>query len=370
MDALVLIPVGALLVAASLRFEKAAGRGLLCGMAVMVVFGLFLGVRALLPDETVFFASEVSRRVRAQIQEFRKSGSRDYLVLEGSSVTAHGCDPKVVRQELAASGLDVGVLQFSAQGANHFERTFLMDAFWRGLTSEERGRLESGRVVMAREVFDSYDREPLYLFQKDSYTERAKVYMSPEYAWAAWDAHWNSLPIELSATNKAFVSLGCFEKILERLLMNRFGAGALSGMDFRAFKKKTGAFFGMEGSKPSFDYQSAEKDFRKLQKKQSDEFSIPRGWFFCNEFKTRKTKAWVDKQISFAMPALEINRYTYQNNFQRISKEITIGPPAPAEMEKFFGSENWFDGVHPTKDGAVDFSKWLGKQAADIEIFK
>lgn len=55
MDALVLIPVGALLVAASLRFEKAAGQGLLCGMSVMLVFVLFLGVRALVPDETVFF---------------------------------------------------------------------------------------------------------------------------------------------------------------------------------------------------------------------------------------------------------------------------------------------------------------------------
>lgn len=67
--------------------------------------------------------------MRAQIQEFRKSGSRDYLLVEGSSVTAHGCDPKVVRQELAVQGLDVGVLQFSAQGANHFERTFFDGCF-------------------------------------------------------------------------------------------------------------------------------------------------------------------------------------------------------------------------------------------------
>lgn len=297
MDALVLIPVGALLLAASLRFEKATGRGLLCGMAVMIVFVSFLGVRALVPDETVFFASEVSRRVRAQIQEFRESGSRDYLVLEGSSVTAHGCDPKGMRQELAASGLDVGVLQFSAQGANHFERAFLMEAFWRGLNDDDKARLQNGRVVLAKEVFDAYDNDPLYLFTKESLTDRAKVYMSPEYAWVAWRAYWASLPENLSGMERMAMSSKYLPKILERLLLNRFGAGALADMNSRARKKKTSAFFALEGSKQNFDYHEAEINRRDFTYDPVARAAISPGWMTCEMFKSKKTSPWVDEEL-------------------------------------------------------------------------
>ena len=96
MDALVLIPVGALVLVASLRFDSAVGRGWRCAGAVGAVICLFLGIRAMLPDETVFFASEVARRVRGQVAEFQKSNARDFVVVEGSSVAAHGCDPKVI----------------------------------------------------------------------------------------------------------------------------------------------------------------------------------------------------------------------------------------------------------------------------------
>ena len=229
MDALVLIAVGALVLVASLRFDSTVGRGWRCAGAVGAVICLFLGIRAILPDETVFFASEVARRVRGQVAEFQKSNARDFVVVEGSSVAAHGCDPKILREEMAKRGVDVGVLQFSAQGANHFERAFFMEAFWRRLAPGERERLESGRVVVLREVFDAYDRDPLYLFAKDSYTERAKVYMSPEYAWAAWRAFLAGMPNGISEMEKWRRGLEMGGIVLDRLLLNRFAAGALSG---------------------------------------------------------------------------------------------------------------------------------------------
>lgn len=361
MDALVLIPVGALVLLSSLRFDAARGSGWICGMAVGVVFCLFLGLRSMIPDEVVFFASEVSRRVRGQVEEFRKSGARDFIVVEGSSVTAYGINPVVIRDELKRRGLDLGVLQFSAQGANHFERAFFLEAFWRGLTASERDRFREGRVVLLREIFDAYDNEPLYLFEKDSYTERAKVYMSPGYAVAAWEAFLDGLPEGMPAAERWRREVEMGALLVERVLLNRFGAGALSGMDWRARKRKTGAFFALEGEKGNFDYVAAVSGMEAWTDSQGSAFEIPRGWRKCRDFLQERTAGWVDSEAFFAMPTLEGNRRVYQMGFKKSQEGLVLGPPDRAGMKEFVGKEFWFDGVHPKRAGAERFSKWLAE---------
>ena len=362
MDALVLIPVGALVLVASLRFDSAVGRGWRCAGAVGAVICLFLGIRAMLPDETVFFASEVARRVRGQVAEFQKSNARDFLVVEGSSVAAHGCDPKVLREEMAKKGEDACVLQFSAQGANHFERAFLMEAFLRRLAPGERERLGSGRVVVLREVFDAYDRDPLYLFAKDSYTERAKVYMSPEYAWAAWRAFLAGMPSGISEMEKWRRGLEMGGVVLDRLLLNRFAAGALSGMDARARKRRTGAFFPLQGVKEKFDFAAAAAATVEWKDDSVETDGLPPGWLAGREFFHARTKSWVDEEVFFAMPSLESHRRDYQLGFKRSFEGLMVGPPSREDLELFLNKDYWFDGVHPTGAGALLFTKWLAEQ--------
>jgi len=364
MDALVLVPVGALVLLSSLRFERAPGLGSACAWAVGGVFCLFLGVRALVPDETLFFASEVSRRVRAQIEEFRKGEARDFVVVEGSSVAAYGSNPVVLHEELRRGGMDVGVLQFSAQGANHFERAFFLEAFWRGLSSPERDRLQEGRVVLLREVFDAYDNEPLYLFGKDSYTERAKVYMSPRYAWAAWEAFLNGLPQCLPLRERLKRQWEMGGLLVARILLNRFGAGACSGMEWRARKRKTGAFFALEGVKEKFDYEAAVGGMENRTDSVDAGFKIPRGWWKCRDFLQERTEDWVDGEVFFAMPTLEGNRRKYQVGFKNSVQGLVLGPPDRAGMKEFVGQDFWFDGVHPKGAGAERFSKWLARELA------
>ena len=362
MDALVLIPVGALVLVASLRFDSAVGRGWRCAGAVGAGICLFLGIRAMLPDETVFFASEVARRVRGQVAEFQKSNARDFVVVEGSSVAAHGCDPKVLREEMAKKGEDVGVLQFSAQGANHFERAFLMEAFLRRLAPGERERFGSGRVVVLREVFDAYDRDPLYLFAKDSYTERAKVYMSPEYAWAAWRAFLAGMPSGISEMEKWRRGLEMGGVVLDRLLLNRFAAGALSGMDARARKRRTGAFFPLQGVKEKFDFAAAAAATAECKDDSVETDGLPPGWLAGRDFFHARTKSWVDEEVFFAMPSLESHRRDYQLGFKRSFEGLMVGPPSREDLELFLNKDYWFDGVHPTGAGALLFTKWLAEK--------
>lgn len=367
MDALVLVPVGALVLLSSLRFERAPGLGSACAWAVGGVFCLFLGVRALVPDETLFFASEVSRRVRAQIEEFRKGEARDFVVVEGSSVAAYGSNPVVLQDELRRGGMDVGVLQFSAQGANHFERAFFLEAFWRGLSSPERDRLQKGRVVLLREVFDAYDNEPLYLFRKDSYTERAKVYMSPRYAWAAWEAFLNGLPQCLPLRERLKRQWEMGGLLVERILLNRFGAGACSGMEWRARKRKTGAFFALEGVKEKFDYEAAVGGMENWGDGFKPLESLPRGWIAAREFFDQSTGGWIDSEAFYAMPALEGHRRNYQLGFRHALGGPMMGPPDSGKMRDFLDKNFWFDGVHPTGKGAEAFSSWLAGELIELE---
>lgn len=365
MDALVLIPIGALVLVASLRFERAAGRGGLCGLAVGVVVFLFLGVRSMVPDEAVFFASEVSRRVRGQIEEFRRAESRDFFVVEGSSVAAHGCDPAVLRKDLARRGVETGVLQFSAQGANHFERAFFLEAFWRGLSGEEREQLREGHVVLLREVFDAYDRDPLYLFLKESYTERAKVYMSPEYAWVAWQAFLAGTPEGMPRAERWGRELKMAGGIVARVLLNRFGAGALSGMDWRARKRRVGAFFALEGEKRNFDYAAAVAGKVDWKEDWMGEMELPRGWIVGRTFLQKRVDGWVDGEVFFAMPCVEGHRRDYQLAFKKALAGKMVGPPTQKEMEELLEKGFWFDGVHPTGAGAKMFSSWLMRSLLD-----
>jgi hypothetical protein len=39
-------------------------------------------------------------------------------------------------------------------------------------------------------------------------------------------------------------------------------------------------------------------------------------------------------------------------------------------MEAFYEKGNWFDGVHPTKKGAVLFSRWLAERFLEPEFSK
>lgn len=362
MDALVLIPVGALVLLGALRFDGVGAKGWRCAGAVCLVFCTFFWLRSLVPDETIFFASEVSRRVRGQLMEFRQSDAKNWVVVEGSSVAAYGCDPKVLKQEMAARGVDAGVLQFSAQGANHFERAFLMEAFCRRLARGERERFESGRVVVLREVFDAYDRDPLYLFAKESYTERAKVYMSPEYAWAAWQAFLAAMPNGIPETEKWKRSVEMGGIVLDRLLLNRFAAGALSGMDWRARKRRTGAFFSLQGVKEKFDFDVAATASVQWKDDLVGTDRLPQGWLVGRAFFQARTKSWVDEEAFFAMPSLEENRRKYQLGFKGSMEGLMVGPPSREEMQPFLKRDYWFDGVHPTGAGARLFSIWLAEK--------
>ena len=366
MDVLVLIPVLSLVLLSSLRFEKAERRGFVCLWAVIGVILASLLVRVALPDEVLFASSEVARRVRAQIADLRKTTDwqkKDIVVIEGSSVTAFGCDNQAVEARLIEAGWNAKVLQFSAQGANHFERTFFLEAFLRGLEDSEREALAQCNVLLLREVFDAYDKEPLFLFAKESYAERAKVYMSPPYAWAAWNAFQASLPNDLPFAGRINRSLETLNALMEKTLMNLFGVGSFADMNRKSIKKKTGSFFALDGSKTGFDYKATVRNLNDID----GIVSVPAGWKTASLFQKARTDPYFDQTGFFSIPLLESHRRKYQTGFTEALPEeiLRIGPLSTTQLEPFLRKENWFDGAHLTGIGAAYFSRWFADQLVE-----
>jgi hypothetical protein len=149
---------------------------------------------------------------------------------------------------------------------------------------------------------------------------------------------------------------------LDRLLLNRFAAGALSGMDARARKRRTGAFFTLQGVKEKFDFDAAAAATAECKDDSVETDGLPPGWLAGREFFHARTKSWVDEEVFFAMPSLESHRRDYQLGFKSSFEGLMVGPPSREGLQFFLNKDYWFDGVHPTGAGALLFAKWLAEK--------
>lgn len=264
---------------------------------------------------------------------------------------------------LAARGWDPVILEFALPGANHFERTFLLEAFFRSLPRADREKIRKARVILLKEVFDIYDHNPLCLFEKEEYQDRAKVYMNPSNALQAWSAYASSLPENTPLLERASGLFQYGTLIGERFLMNRFGAGAFSDMRPDIWKKRTQSFHTLTGTKPRFHYDRTIQEMGDSSGTERAEpwISLPPGWLACFRHEKQVLGDDVDAVAFFAMPALESHRVLYQREFSRSLPEgtVMIGPPSSDQLQPFLKKEYWFDGVHPTKEGAAEFSRWF-----------
>ncbi|MFZ4778378.1 MAG: hypothetical protein ACOYM3_23660 [Terrimicrobiaceae bacterium] len=366
MDTLVLVPVAALVLVSSVRFSGHRIPAWPCVLAAGGVLALFLCLRAMVPDEQVFIGSDAARRVRAQVRDLQKKPNwweKDVLIVEGSSIATYGIDNREVEAALAARGWDPVVLEFALPAANHFERTFLIEAFFRSLPRADRDKIRAARVVLLKEVFDLYDRNPLCLFDKEEYQERAKVYMNPSNALQSWKAYAASLPQSMPFGERASDLFLSGVLIGERLLMNRFGAGALSDMKPVSWKKRTQAFHALSGTTPGFSYDAAVNSINDTSDLESTLpwTGFPPGWLACFRHEKQTLGDDVDAVAFFAMPALEPKRLSYQMGFSKGLPDgaTMIGPPTSSQLQPFLKKGYWFDRAHPTGPGATEFSRWL-----------
>ncbi len=353
---LILIPIIAML---ALEFIM-PGKKKVCARFFLLMLGgvifLFLLLRSFLPASLVDPEGEAVVRVQSQVQHLlKRQGWQNHpvIILVGSSATQYGVNGLALEQLLVQAGLPVTVLQFSLSGANHFERLFMVRLFLEEIGATHREELKKAPTLLLCEVFDAYDESPLYLFKKEAYTQRAITWFEPTQAWAAWNA-WRA-----SGRDKEI----SYWTLWEHFLLNRFAVGSFSSFETPCYNKKTEPFFPLTGTKKTFQYNQVATTFREAEASPHFQELYP-GWKSYYETLFQEMGGTVTSLGFYALPTLEPQRRAYQDAFAAALPAHTtmLGPASREVMNSLLDEKNWFDGVHPQRQGAVLVTRWLAQE--------
>ena len=317
-------------------------------------FFLFLLLRFFVPTAWIYPEGDAVTRVRGQVEHLLSTKDwqkKPVIILEGSSATHYGINGALLEKLLAAQDMPVTVLQFSLSGANHFERLFMLQVFLEEMGARHCEELKKAPTLLLSEVFDAYDQEPLYLWQKEAYSARAFVWTTPRNLLAAWQG--------VGEQGSYFWSL------LEHLLLHQFSVGIFSSMQPLNYRKKMESFFPLTGTKKTFHYAEAQKTFEKAitAPAVNAALSLP-GWKSYYQELHQEFGEVVGFMGFYALPTLEAQRGSYQLAFAHClpSRTTMLGPASPAFMKSLLHEEIWFDGVHPQSQGALLFTQWLADE--------
>jgi hypothetical protein len=366
-DSLVLIPVAVLALLSLVRFST-CGPSLIRAFAVcLVVFGGFLLLRFAVPDDLIWPNSEVARRNRWLRNHLEKTADwerKPLVILSGSSSTYYGIDAGQLEKNLVEMGTPATVLSFSMPGNTHAERQYMLEQFLNGLPRDIRDKLEKADVLFLGEVFDEYDRNPLYRFSKDSFTQRTIQFLNPGVATQAWEAYAKQLESE-----PGLPRLGTMGLLFQHVLLNRFCAGAFSEMRPTIKFRKTPPFFPLGGSKDTFNYEEAVQNMKNPQDGSQKVSGLPFPQWIISDSQLRKAMTpYVDQHGYYCLPVLERARAAYQRSFLASLSTDTpaIGAPDTKENDALNRKEYWFDGVHPTGDGAREVTRRFAERLAEM----
>lgn len=328
---------------------------------VGAAFLLLAVVRAALPDEWLWPNSPVARQARWAVRYLDKKPGWEQgpvILMTGSSATCFGVDPQQLESELAARGAPATVVLFAMIGETHHERRYHLQSFLRQLGPEGRLRLESARVVSLNEVFDAYDKDPLYRFEKEAFTERTINFLNPVNAWKAWQAHRVAGEDAAAAPGKAASLLA------QHALLNQLATGVFSNMKWPGGKRGRSPSFGvLPEPKPGFDFDQATKLWREADVRGGHRWpQADLAWKHLNE----PLERYADRRGYYALPTIESSRAAYAESFAATvgPDRIMAGPPSRDEIEPLLRRDLWFDGVHPAGEGSKFFTAWLAEELA------
>lgn len=363
----VLVPVAALLALALAR--PAAGTASV-RIAMVSVFGALLAlalVRSMLPEYCVWPDSEVTRRGRWLANHLRETkGWEDspVIILTGSSATMFGLDSERIERRLAEAGKPATILSFSMSGATLHERRYMLQSFFELLDAGTRRKLAAADVIVLGEVFDAYDKDPLYRVDKESFSERLIQFLSVGNSWKAWQAYLRQREAEPDLPLCAPASL-----LARHALLNVFAVGALSDVQQDGLKsRKTKPFFALEGKKENFDYGRAVRSLDETARPAQKDFSLPFPQAKLSlQQMLEPLRSYPHRLGFYCLPTLEPHRTAYAAALRNsLPESIFLGPPSRSELEPMLAGDCWFDGVHPTGKGSGFFSDWFADQLYKI----
>ncbi|GAB3734961.1 hypothetical protein GCM10028862_18390 [Luteimonas pelagia] len=179
--------IAALLLLALLKVAASARSRLLVpalvagGVVAVVAIGMASDVAGYHPNSR---ALRLARHVETALVSAAGDPAVERVILvEGSSYTARGLDGAMLERLLTnGTGSRTRVIQMSLDGANHFERTWLLGIALGRLSAHDREALRGKHLTLLLEIQRGYDLAPMNGFVRNLRTWRTYAYMTPANA--------------------------------------------------------------------------------------------------------------------------------------------------------------------------------------------
>ena len=359
--------IAALLLLATIRVD--GGRknrwlvpGLLLGGLVAVV-ALGLGASA-----TGYYPGSRALRLAKQVSIDLTDAARDpdvrrIILVEGSSYTARGLDGAMLGRLLTRGrGTKTAVVQMSLDGANHFERSWLLDIALDQLEPADRTALAGKDLTLLLEIQRGYDVAPLNGFVRNLRTWRTYAYMTPGNTWDGLRAVGS-----LGATApESMASL--LPPAVEHAAVNAMGIGMARRGEQLASVKPARGYQPLKTSKRGYSHGRGMADVLAAARAMANAPAAPvEAMPWIQDIRLPRYRAMlgdlVDSAAFFAVPSTETADLQYVRQFcAQVDDLPCIEYRDPALLKRLQRKPDWNDARHMRVSGAEKFTRWFARR--------
>lgn len=359
--------VAALLLLAAIRIQASARRYLLVGSlilgGVVTVALVDLGSRAngYYPNSR---ALRLAKQVGIDLAEAARNPSVSRVILvEGSSYTARGLDGAMMARLLSrGSATRTSVVQMSLDGANHFERTWLLGIALDQLARRDVAALEHKEVILLLEIQRGYDFAPMNGFVRNLRTWRTYAYMTPGNSL-------NGLRAVGSLDGRAPESVvELLVPATEHAMVNGLGIGmARRGVSLSELDP-VGGYQPLRSSKRGYRHGEGMKDvLHRAQEMRGSTVTPVERLSWVEDIRIRRYRAllggMLDSMAFFAIPSTETEDLEHVSAFcARVRDMPCLEYRDPALLKRLQRRPDWNDARHMRVSGAEKFTRWFARR--------
>lgn len=310
--------------------------------------------------------SGIYRNIDSKIGLFNKNLKyKNIIVISGGSLCNRGIDPQRLENNLASKKYDSIVIQICLPGANHFERSNILQYADFALGTK---LLRKANLLFLRETSEYYDNTPLA--QLNAYADQRTIaYMSTTNTINALSAQINvKTTDDVSITGK---TIG----VVKSFLMNFFNIGLVDRMSFEEniYEGHTPLLEPIEHK--AISLQQFQAAYELAQENQSNnqpasQPSIPQ-WLRKHTYNPGENDLY-DRTLYFLLPTYDLKSLAY---FLSICRSPTIDCIKDESFSEAIlelaDDAYWYDGAgHLMKNGAEIATNWLSHSLVSRNILQ
>lgn len=357
----------ALLLLAAIRIDGVRRSGLLVPSlllgGIVTTFALALGASGAGYYPTSR-ALRLAKQVNIELQKAAQDPEVERVILvEGSSYTARGLDGAMLGRLLTrGSGTKTAVVQVSLDGANHFERSWLLGIALDQLGGPDKQRLRDKHLTLLLEIQRGYDVSPLNGFVRNLRTWRTYAYMSPNNAIDGLRAvrSLGSLAPESAVT--------LLPAAAEHAAVNVIGIGLARRGEYFSDVEPVSGYQPLTTSKRGYAHGRGMSDVLNAARSMNEASAPalePMPWIHSIRLTRYRSMLGdlVDSAAFFAVPSTETADIEYVRAFcARVSDLPCIEYRDPALLKRLERKADWNDARHMRVSGAQKFTRWFARR--------